>query len=50
MKGINKFISKTNNKYIDNIFIDDDDIFILINDIGIVIPMYILIKHSDSYS
>lgn len=46
MKGINKFISKTNNKYIDN----DDDIFILINDIGIVIPMYILIKHSDSYS
>lgn len=46
MKGINKFISKTNNKYIDN----DDDIFILINDIGIVIPMDILIKHSDSYS
>ena len=46
MKGINKFISKTNNKYIDN----HDDIFILINDIGIVIPMYILIKHSDSYS
>lgn len=40
MKGINKFISKANNKYIDN----DDDIFILINDIGIVIPMYILIK------
>lgn len=28
MKRINKFISKTNNKYIDN----DDDIFIMIND------------------